>query len=104
MTKLDYIAESLADSLENHGISLGGRVITSIANDLMTSFDCMDMAFPQPSYNPRNEEVTRLKIELDKERNKVVCNACGGEGRIITPGPYHSSDSQCYACHGEGKL
>lgn len=104
MTKQDYIAESLSESLDQHGVVIPYDTINSIANDLMTSLDCMDMAFPRPSYNSQNEEITRFKTELEKERSKDACRACVGAGRIITPGPYHSSDSQCHICHGEGKL
>lgn len=53
--------------------------------------------------NPTIAENTELKQRLKLEQSLVHCRECNGKGRIITNGPYHSSDSQCWKCNGEGK-
>jgi hypothetical protein len=76
--------------------------MAEIATSLETSQDCMSMAFYQPE-NPMVGENARLERALKVERDKVGCLVCFGRGRIKTQGPYHSSNSQCWKCHGEGK-
>lgn len=49
------------------------------------------------------EENARLKRELQAEREKVICDECGGRGDITTQGPYHSGTSSCWKCRGEGR-
>lgn len=59
-------------------------------------------AFHAPE-NPMIERNNLLERQLKWERDLWPCETCKGRGRIITPGPYHSSDSPCWKCHGEGK-
>lgn len=76
--------------------------MAEIADALNTSQDCMSMAFYTPE-NPLIDQNDRLQKALKIERDKVGCLVCLGRGRIETQGPYHSSNSQCWKCHGEGK-
>lgn len=48
-------------------------------------------------------ELKRAEDALAAEKAKVICKTCNGRGRIITRGPYHSSDSECHVCRGEGR-
>ncbi|MEZ0208838.1 MAG: hypothetical protein ACAH17_01520 [Candidatus Paceibacterota bacterium] len=54
--------------------------------------------------NPLYTELDELKKQLKIERSKIQCRNCGGQGRIITQGPYHSGDSECWKCRGEGRV
>jgi len=54
--------------------------------------------------DPQAAEVDRLEKALAKERRKEHCRTCDGRGRIETPGPYHSSNSECWKCRGEGRV
>lgn len=53
--------------------------------------------------NPVVQENTELKLRLKLEQSLVHCEECNGSGRIITNGPCHSCDSQCWKCNGRGK-
>lgn len=103
MSRNQYWEECIASSLDEHGITVTSEQITAIAADIAGAHECYGMAFYTPE-NPALSELREAKAELQKEREKVVCRPCGGRGRIITPGPYHSSDSQCCKCNGEGKV
>jgi DnaJ-class molecular chaperone len=61
---------------------------------LATGSDCIP--------NPLQTENDELKRELNKEKNKRICEECNGHGRIIIQGPYHSSESECMECRGSG--
>jgi hypothetical protein len=56
--------------------------------------------------DPMREENAKLLTLLNKERSKVFCRECQGTGRLIENfGPVgRSSNSECWKCHGEGKL
>jgi hypothetical protein len=54
--------------------------------------------------NPLRLENEKLSKELALERKKVHCKVCNGDGRITIQGFYHSSNSECYNCKGEGKV
>lgn len=56
--------------------------------------------------DPMREENAKLLTLLNKEIAKVFCRECQGTGRITENfGPAgRSSNSQCWKCHGEGRL
>lgn len=60
------------------------------------------MAFYQPE-SPIIGELADAKRALRAEQEKVICRVCNGHGRITSQGPYHSSNSQCHKCNGDGK-
>jgi DnaJ-class molecular chaperone len=104
VTQSEYWAECLAQSCEEHGVNLTPEQCQLIAEDLKTSHENYGMAFYQPTENPLQAELKETKSLLEKERSKTVCKTCWGNGRIISHGPHHSSDTQCHICHGEGKV
>ena len=76
----------------------------NVAGRLQSAHENYGMAFySPPSGEHYRSEIDSLSRELRAERNKVHCEECDGRGRIITPGPYHSSDSECWKCRGEGR-
>lgn len=74
-----------------------------IGGSLAGSAECQSMAFHTPE-NPLRSENDRLARRLKWQTDLLICENCGGKGRIITQGPYHSSDSECWKCRGDGKV
>ena len=102
MGDLDYWRECLESSFDEHGVELPREVILEIAKDVAGAHENYGMAFA-PVENPLRYEVSRLARELSAERGKVLCKPCNGTGRIVTHGPYHSSNSECSKCRGDGR-
>ena len=100
---MNYWLECISDACESAGVLASRDQVRQIADDVKISHDNYGMAFPVPSGNPMESEFKRLKRLFAEEKEKVFCMECGGRGRIISQGPSHSSDSQCWKCHGEGK-
>jgi len=100
--RFDYWEECLAQSIEEHGVTVTREQLTAIVRDVEGAHDCYGMAFHVPE-NPLIGELQRARAELKTEREKVFCRTCDGRGRLISAGPYHSSDTQCWKCGGEGK-
>jgi hypothetical protein len=65
--------------------------------------ETQDMTFHTPE-NPDRLEIERLTSELHRERQKRGCPACRGTGRIQGRSGLWFTDTQCDACHGEGKV
>lgn len=103
---MDYWEECIAEAFEDAGITATAKQIDTVASSWIESahknyglahgYNCIP--------NPLRLENDELRRKLDIERKKEPCQSCNGRGRIITPGPYHSSDSQCWKCNGEGKV
>ena len=100
---MNYWLECVSDACESAGVSVSSDQLRQIADSVKVSHDNYGMAFPIPSGNPMESEVKRLKKLLADEKEKVFCVECSGRGRVISQGPSHSSDSQCWKCRGEGK-
>lgn len=50
------------------------------------------------------QEIERLQKELKTEKDKVHCEKCSGQGRIISLcGSSHYSNTECWKCRGEGR-
>lgn len=73
-----------------------------VAGAIAGGVENVGMAFPTPA-NPLIERNKTLERQVEWERDLWACEPCKGRGRIIITGPHHSSDSQCYKCHGAGK-
>jgi hypothetical protein len=99
----NYWKECLSEALDSAGIVATEEQLDAIAADIKIARDNYGLAFHTPE-NPLGAENIRLAAELKAEREKKICDECGGRGRIITQGPYHSSDGQCWKCRGEGKV
>lgn len=100
----NYWFETLAESFVEHGITATDEQIALVANDVQGSHENYGLAFPTPSGpHPLQRELDDTKKKLRKEQDKIVCRECWGEGRLISYGPYHSGNSQCWKCRGEGR-
>lgn len=100
-----YWEECVSLAFDEVGIVATREQIATVAEAVEAGHENYGMAHGYDQIpNPLMEENDRLCEALKTERSKVVCGECGGRGRIITYGPYHSADSTCYKCHGEGKV
>ena len=97
-----YWEECVANAIEEAHVTASLAQVNLIAESVRGAHENYGMAFYQPE-NPLIGEVSNLKRELKKEKEKVFCLNCEGTGRIITNGPSHSSNSECMKCRGAGK-
>lgn len=102
-SRTDYYAEGLAEAFEEHGVAATAEQIRAIADDVVGWSENIGMAFHVPAGDPRDSELTDLRKQLERERNKVVCATCKGSGVERFQGPYHGSTSNCYKCNGTGR-
>jgi len=100
----DYWKECVSEAFEDAGISATDAQIEVVTSWVEGAHDNYGMAHGHYNIpNPIVAEVADMKRALEQERAKVICNTCNGNGWITTPGPYHSSTSQCHKCFGEGR-
>jgi DnaJ-class molecular chaperone len=100
----DYWQECVAQSLDEHGVTATDEQINAIASDIEGAHENYGMAFYQPSGPSQSErDLKEAQRKLRAEQEKVTCRECKGRGRIILNGPYHSSNSECHKCRGEGR-
>lgn len=104
---MDYWEECISESFEDAGIKATREQVDTVASWVGGAHENYGMAHGYDCIpNPNILEIEKLKTELTKEREKVVCQECWGRGYITsswgTSG--RSSTSQCYKCRGEGKV
>lgn len=100
---MDYWKECVESALEEAGLKANTEQIQLVADSVKIAHE--NYSFYTGEFNipnPLEEEVNKLKVELKKEKSKTVCSACNSSGRVTIPGPYHSSNSECYECYGKG--
>lgn len=99
---MKYWEECLSSSFEEHGIIASKEQIEAIASDIQISHENYGLAFHVPE-NPLINELRKVKEELKKEKEKVICEKCKGRGLITSNYGTFTSNSQCSKCRGEGK-
>lgn len=101
---MDYWVESVEVALKEAGVAATASQIREVASCIEVDHENYGMAHGYDVIpNPLEAENKRLADELHRERSKVICEECKGSGWIITQGPYHSYESQCSRCGGEGR-
>jgi len=103
MSQSDYWIECITRAAEECRASLTTEQIEWIAGDVEGCHENYGLAYDQPE-SPHKSEADDLRRQLAAERNKITCRECGGSGVIVTPGPCHSAESQCWKCRGEGRV
>lgn len=102
---MDYWKECISEAFDESGIKATDEQIKNVVEWVSGAHDNYGMAHGHDCIpNPIQLENKQLRQDLALERRKVVCPECKGEGRIISHGPYHSSDSRCSNCRGSGKV
>lgn len=99
----NYWRECIAEALSGAGVQATVDQIKMIALDVKIAHQNYEMAFPQPE-SPYLREIANLETKLRVECDKVSCKECNGTGRIISYGPVHSCDGECWKCRGVGKV
>ncbi len=101
---MTYWEECLAVALEEAGAHATTEQIEKVADAIDHAHQNYGIAHGHDCIpNPLETENKRLAEQLKKEMSKVICQTCGGTGRIISHGPIHSYNNQCDKCCGEGK-
>lgn len=102
---MSYWKECVEEAFEDAGIEATQEQIDTVASWFEGDHENYGMAHGHDQItSPCEDENIRLKEELAKERSKVDCPDCSGKGRILTRGPYHSSNMHCSKCRGEGRI
>lgn len=102
---MDYWKECVAEAFEDAGITATDDQIGTVASWVEGAHENYGMAHGYDSIpNPLKSENDELRKKLALERNKENCPICNGKGRLISHGPIHSSNSQCWKCNGEGRI
>lgn len=97
---MNYWKECISEALDDAGINATEDQIKTIAEWVSGAHENYGMAFGHDCISNSFDE-GRLKEELRKEKSKVYCKSCKGQGYIVTNGPYHSSETTCHVCRGE---
>lgn len=100
----EYWQECVECALEDAGITATDEQVKIVVETVQGSHENYGMYHGHDCIpNPLALENEQLKKELTAEKDKVLCKECNGLGRITESGPYHSSESQCMKCKGEGR-
>lgn len=97
----DYWVKSVESSFSEHGITATKEQIKQIAGDIELSHNQYDMAYgydvaSQNLQASKDDEIAKLRKELQLEREKQICKDCSGYGYIT----FH----RCSKCNGVGWL
>ncbi len=102
---MNYWKECIECAFDEAGIIATAEQVEHVADSVKCSHENYGMAFYSPPAGEHlRSEISALKRELTRERNKIDCPTCDGNGSIHTPGPYHSSVSSCWKCNGTGRV
>ena len=101
--RFDYWGECIKEAFEDAGITATKEQIDTVVSWVEGAYENKSPVTGQECIpNPLKEEIAALKKELSKEKTKGTCRKCDGTGRLIYPGPYHTGETNCYVCRGEG--
>lgn len=102
---MDYWRECIDIAFDEAGIEATDEQKELVAGAVEGAHENHGMAYGRDCIpNPLKSEADSLSRKLKWERERIGCDVCKGRGRIITPGPHHSSDSECWVCRGDGKV
>lgn len=101
---MDYWKECIEEAIDDSGICATSEQIKTLIEWVEGAYENYGLATGQDFIpNPCVNEIKQLKQDLEKEKNKVICEYCNGSGQIVSHGPYHSSYSTCSKCNGNGR-
>ena len=105
---MDYWRECIAEAFEDAKIEATDEQINAVASwvegahenyGLFTGYDVASTNFRAAE----DREKADLRKTIQRERDKVMCKECCGEGRIVMNFGTRSSNSECWKCHGQGR-
>jgi len=101
---MDYWKECIAEAFDDAGIVATQDQIGTVAYWVEGAHENYGMAFGHGCIpNPLVIENDKLKNDIRKEREMVICRECDGTGEDVWCGPVHSATSECSRCRGEGR-
>lgn len=98
-----YWGECVSEAFDEAGITASAEQIALVVQHVEGAHECRGMHSYQLE-NPLIAERARLEKALKAEREKVGCSHCGGSGRERYNAGSWGVDTQCWVCHGEGKV
>jgi hypothetical protein len=100
---MEYWEECISEAAEGCGLNLTDEQLEYMTEAIEGAHECYGMAFGHDAIpNPVEEENKKLKKELEREQNKVICRSCNGSGTEVIHGPLHTAYSDCCKCRGKG--
>ena len=101
---MNYWDECISEAFEDAGIAATEEQMAVVSGWVEGAHENYGMAHGYDAIpNPAQLENDKLRMELKKEQDKVICRECRGRGRITINGPIHSGTSECHVCRGEGR-
>ena len=103
---MNYWDECIRSAFEDAGIVATEDQIKSVVETVQGGHENYSMYTGQDQIEPPViQEFKKLKIKLEKEKAKRICEMCGGRGSIHESfgSIGRSSISRCISCNGEGK-
>lgn len=103
MSRVDYFRIGIAEAAEECGLEITEEQLNHLASAVAGGASEIGQVFPEPE-SAQELVVRKLKKELQKERDKIICPECRGQGSITEFFCGWRSTSQCDICRGEGKV
>jgi DnaJ-class molecular chaperone len=102
---VNYWKECIEEAFEEAGVSASKEQIIQVAEFCSGAHETYGQYSGEEFIpNPMVEEVKKLKMQLNIEKEKVGCQRCNGRGSYdIAVGSSHWSPEECPQCRGEGK-
>lgn len=102
---MDYWIDGIAQAFDEIGIVATQEQIKFVADAAEGAHEVYGQVHGYECIpNPIQEENERLKRELRKELDKVLCDICMGKGELVSLGPVHAAISTCWKCRGAGRV
>lgn len=102
---MEYWVECIGEAFDDAQITASEEQIRTVASWVEGAHDNYGLATGSECIaNPLTMENTELKKQLKRELDKTICPECHGQRRLVTHGPCHSAESDCYVCHGTGYI
>jgi len=100
---MNYWEECISDAFDQAGMTASMDQIEIVARLVKSGHDCYGMAHGNDSIrNPLESENKRLKLDLENERGKGICEKCLGDGNVVEDVLGRLCVSECQRCGGDG--
>lgn len=101
----NYWKECLSEAFEDAGITATEDQLKTVTEWVEGAHENYGMATGQDCIpNPLEEANRELAQKLERERRKIICPDCRGNGMSVSYGPVHSAVSDCWKCRGDGRI
>ena len=103
-----YWADCISGAASECELALSTAQLDTIARAVEGAHEVFGMAsgddLASMNFSARQVgEADALRRQLARERAKVMCQSCGGRGRLIYQSGPWACNTSCSKCHGEGR-